>query len=150
MIRELKTSELAILLDLYLHLHESDDPLPSTDDVERLWNTIQENKGLKYLGYFYRDKLVSSCNLSIIPNLTRGCRPYCVIENVVTHPQFRRMGFGKAILSQALKESWAAGCYKVMLLTGRRDEGTYKFYESAGFDINAKQAFVVKPKKDAE
>lgn len=39
------------------------------------------------------------------------------------------------------------GQYKVMLLTGRKDEGTFKFYESAGFDRHTKQAFVARPTK---
>jgi hypothetical protein len=34
-----------------------------------------------------------------------------------------------------------------MLLTGRKDEGTYRFYESIGFDRHAKQAFLAKPGK---
>ena len=38
-----------------------------------------------------------------------------------------------------------SNCYKVMLLTGRKDESTFRFYESAGFDRNAKQAFVATP-----
>jgi hypothetical protein len=32
-----------------------------------------------------------------------------------------------------------------MLLTGRKNEGTYQFYESVGFDRHAKQAFLAKP-----
>lgn len=150
MIRELKATELSKLLDLYSHLHESDDLLPEINKVEQLWDTIQKNQDLKYFGVFNGDELISSCTLSTIPNLTRGCRPYGVIENVVTHPRHRRKGFGKAVLQHALTESWAADCYKVMLLTGRRDEGTYKFYESAGFDRDAKQAFVAKTNKKDE
>ncbi|MBK6004527.1 hypothetical protein JJB11_00365 [Ramlibacter ginsenosidimutans] len=38
-----------------------------------------------------------------------------------------------------------AGCYKVMLQTGRLDEGTFRFYESAGFDRHGKQAFIARP-----
>ena len=37
--------------------------------------------------------------------------------------------------------AWSRNCYKVMLLTGRKNEATYRFYESAGFDRHAKQAF---------
>jgi hypothetical protein len=44
-----------------------------------------------------------------------------------------------------LDEAWAADCYKVMLLTGRKDESTYRFYKQAGFDRHAKQAFLAKP-----
>jgi hypothetical protein len=31
-----------------------------------------------------------------------------------------------------------------MLLTGRKDGAAFQFYESAGFDRNDKQAFIVK------
>jgi len=147
MIRELIQSDLPALLALYAYLHATDDPLPSQDEVRAVWDTIQQNPNLKYLGGFDNDTLVSSCALNVIPNLTRGCRPYGVIENVVTHPEFRRQGFGKAVLEQALANAWSMDCYKVMLLTGRKDEGTYRFYESAGFDRNAKQAFLAKPPK---
>jgi hypothetical protein len=33
-----------------------------------------------------------------------------------------------------------------MLLTGRKDEGTRRFYEQAGFDPHDKQAFVARPR----
>ena len=144
MIRELRTSELPALLELYKHLHAIDDPLPSQDEVDRVWTSIQQNPNLKCFGVFADDVLVSSCALSIVPNLTRGCRPYGVVENVVTHADARRQGHGQSVLKHAVADAWSCGCYKVMLLTGRKDEGTYKFYESAGFDRNAKQAFVAK------
>jgi len=34
-----------------------------------------------------------------------------------------------------------------MLLTGRKNEETYRFYKSVGFDRHAKQAFLAKPRK---
>ena len=145
MIRELRESELSALLELYEHLHDTDDPLPSRDEIEGVWKAIQQDPNLKYFGVFVADTLVSSCSLSIIPNLTRCCRLYGVIENVVTHSDFRRQGHGQSVLKHALADAWSYGCYKVMLLTGRKDEGTYRFYESAGFDRDAKQAFLAKP-----
>lgn len=45
------------------------------------------------------------------------------------------------MLKHALTYAWSRNCYKVMLLTGRKNEATYRFYESAGFDRHAKQAF---------
>jgi GNAT superfamily N-acetyltransferase len=83
--------------------------------------------------------------LSIIPNLSRGCRPYGLVENVVTHEGFRRKGCGTAVLAKALALARESGCYKVMLLTGRKDEGIFRFYESAGFDGNDKRAFLARP-----
>lgn len=143
-IREITASELDELLSLYEHLHTSDDPLPDRTVVEALWQDIQKNPLLKYFGGFITDKLISSCTLTIIPNLTRGCRSYGVLENVVTHSGFRRKGHGRSVLNHALSYAWSQHCYKVMLMTGRKDEGTYLFYESAGFDRHAKQAFLAK------
>jgi len=144
-IRGLNRSDLNQLLPLYEHLHDVDDPLPPNDVLMVVWRQIQKDENHNIFGFFENSVLVSSCVLCVIPNLTRGCRPYGIIENVVTHKDYRRRGFGKAILQHALHYAWSKGCYKVMLLTGRRNESTYRFYESAGFDRNAKQAFLAKP-----
>lgn len=144
-IREIQAEELQSLLSLYRHLHESDDPPPPAALVESVWNEARANPRIKYFGGFASGSLVSSCTLTVIPNLTRGCRPYGVIENVVTHAAHRGQGWGKAILAHALDAAWQQNCYKVMLLTGRKDEATLRFYEQAGFDKNDKQAFVAKP-----
>lgn len=57
--------------------------------------------------------------------------------------------YGKAVPTHALEYAWSAGCYKAMLLTGRKDLHTLNFYESAGFDAHAKQAFVATRPPDA-
>jgi len=145
MIRELSKSDLPILMALYRHLHASDDPLPAQDVVQGVWEAIRKNPHHKIFGIFAEDILVSSCTLNVIPNLTRGCRPYGIIENVVTHARFRRKGYGQKVLAHALACAWSLDCYKVMLLSGRKDEGTHRFYESVGFDRAAKQAFLAKP-----
>ena len=145
--RKLHESELDQLLTLYSHMHDVDDPLPERNVVVDVWREILDNPCFRCFGTFVDRKLVSSCTLSVIPNLTRGCRPYGVIENVVTHAGYRRKGYAGGILKHALSYAWRRGCYKVMLLTGRKSEGVYKFYESVGFDGRAKQAFLAKPEK---
>lgn len=144
--RELKTIELDDLLALYAHLHDRDDPLPERKCVEDVWNNIRNHSSFRYYGVFVDRRLVSSCTLSVIPNLTRGCRPYGLIENVVTHSEFRRRGYAAAALKYTLSRAWRERCYKVMLLTGRKNEGIFSFYESVGFDRDAKQAFLAKPR----
>lgn len=144
-IRLVQSNELNELLTLYTHLHRSDDPLPAEPVVQSIWQELLANPRYRYFGGYVGGALVSSCTLTIIPNLTRGCRPYGVVENVVTHANHRNRGYGKAILAHALSHAWSTGCYKVMLLTGRKDQATFQFYESAGFDPNDKQAFIAKP-----
>ncbi len=144
-IRPLATGDLQALLALYQHLHASDDPLPSLARVEAVWADLLADPHNLYLGGFVGGQLVASCVLTTIPNLTRGCRPYGLIENVVTHDAFRQRGFGKAVLQHALQRAWAQGCYKAMLMTGRKDVAVMQFYEGAGFDRHDKQAFVARP-----
>ena len=144
-IRALEEKDLNQLLLLYKHLHDADVALPESSIVEAVWCEISSNPNYRYFGGFLDDQLVSSCTIAIIPNLTRGCAPYGLIENVVTHSEHRKKGYGKAILDYALSSAWSSGCYKVMLLTGRKDAATLQFYESAGFDGQEKQAFIAKP-----
>lgn len=144
-IKPLALHHLPQLLELYQHLHRQDEPLPEDDIVQATWDQILAMPGHHPLGLFIDGQLVSSCILVIIPNLTRGCRPYGLIENVVTHADYRGRGLGKEILRYALEFAWEQSCYKVMLMTGRKDEAVFRFYEGAGFKRDAKQAFLAKP-----
>ena len=61
------------------------------------------------------------------------------------HADFRRRGLGAAVIQAALAHAWSHDCYKVMLMTGRKGEATRLFYQSVGFDADAKKAFVATP-----
>ena len=138
-------SDLAGLLALYRFLNP-DDPLLSMDDgLKRHWQDILDNEALYYIVARAQGKLVSTCNLTVVPNLTRSARPYGLIENVVTHPEYRRRGIGTRVLRYALDIAWKQGCYKVMLLTGSKQESTLRFYDQAGFTRGEKTAFVARP-----
>jgi GNAT superfamily N-acetyltransferase len=144
-IRPIRSDELAGLLNLYCYLHPSDPEPAITANLEELWNRICADPNLHYLVGEIDGRLVSTCTLTIIPNLTRGARPYGLIENVVTHPEYRRRGLGTSLLHRALQMAWEHSCYKVMLLTGRKDEATLRFYEQAGFEGGVKTGFVARP-----
>ena len=144
-IRRIAPAGLTKLLALYAHLHAHDAPLPGRAQVAAVWKSILADPNLIYLGGYLAESLVCSCTMAVIPNLTRGSRPYGLIENVVTHADHRRRGHGKRLLAHAQGLAWSRSCYKVMLMTGRLDEPTLRFYEAAGFDRQAKQAFVAKP-----
>ncbi|SRR6266851_2542347 len=139
-IRPAKRDDLTGVLDLYRHLHP-DDPQLDAATVELAWATLLGSGMTTVLVADFGGSLVSSCTLAIIPNLTRGARPYGVIENVVTHPDHRRTGLGRSVLAAALKAAWDADCYKVMLATGSRRPETLRFYEGAGFERGGKTFF---------
>jgi ribosomal protein S18 acetylase RimI-like enzyme len=142
-IRPIRSDELPQLIELYQHLHSKDAPLPTEDQLQSIWRSIQNNPDIHYLVAEIGGQFVSSCTLAIIPNLTRGARPWAVVENVVTHTDFRRRGLGIAVLKKATEIARQRNCYKIMLLTGSKREETFAFYERAGFRRNVKTGFVM-------
>ena len=143
-LREIAGDELSALLFLYAHLHPDDAILP-LGEAAPLWETLRQDPNQHCLGAYWNGSLVATCTLVVVPNLTRGGRPYGLIENVVTHPDYRRRGLGTAVLKHALQIAWERGCYKVMLLTGSKNESTLRFYEKAGFERGVKTGFVARP-----
>jgi GNAT superfamily N-acetyltransferase len=144
-IRRIRPDELDALLDLYRHLHESDEPAPDRATLLRAWKDLTLDPKVACLVAEEGGALVASCILVVIPNLTRGARSYGLIENVVTRRESRGKGIGTALLKHALALAWEQNCYKVMLLTGRKQEETLRFYERAGFKRGTKTGFVATP-----
>ena len=138
-IREAGDGDRAGLLALYLHLHET--ALPAGAALETAWAEMAADPRCHILVAGEGTRLLASCTCYLLPNLTRGARPFALVENVVTHPAHRRRGLASACLRRAVDIARAAGCYKIMLLTGSREEGTLRFYRQAGFNSEEKAGF---------
>jgi GNAT superfamily N-acetyltransferase len=120
------------LLALYAELNPADPPLDAAT-AEARFTAILAQPGMMIFVAAKGEAPLASCTLVVVPNLTRAGAPYALIENVVTHSSARRQGLGRAVIRHAIDSAWKAGCYKVMLLTGRGDTGTYDFYTDCGF-----------------
>jgi GNAT superfamily N-acetyltransferase len=140
-----KEDDLADILALYRFLNPRDPVLPQDERLQQHWRNILGNDALHYVVARSEGRPVSTCALTIIPNLTRSARPYGLIENVVTHPDFRKRGIGTQVLRHALAIAWRQDCYKVMLLTSRKEESILRFYVQAGFVYGDKTGFVARP-----
>jgi len=140
--RTIRSDELDDLLELYQMLNPEDPVLARDEALWGQWEEMLADDSLDVVVVEHDDRLVSSCVLSVTPNLTRNARPFAVIENVVTHEEFRGEGFGKLCVEAAVDRAEARDCYKVMLLTGTEAEWKLQFYESCGFDREAKTGFV--------
>ena len=140
MVREATREDLDALLELYLHLHEKSIP-PHDAHLEETWDAILSDTKYHIIINEVDGKIVSSCTLIIVPNLTRDVRPYALIENVVTHADHRKKGLAGECLAFAEKLANRENCYKLMLTTGSKDPATLRFYEKAGFSGKDKTAF---------
>ena len=141
MIREIGPEDFDGLMRLYMQLH--DNPFPERDTrVERVWTQILQDPNHHIIVAEEDGKIVSSCVCVIIPNLTHGQRPYAFVENVVTDSAYRCRGLASACLRYAGEIARRESCYKMMLLTGAKDQQTLHFYEQAGYNRNDKTAFI--------
>jgi GNAT superfamily N-acetyltransferase len=144
LIREAQLGDFAAIKRLYAQLNP-DDPIVTDGRDESAFQTIINSHHLHLFVGELDGRLVATCYLNFIPNMTRNVSPYCIIENVVTEQELRNKGLGKAIVRHALDFAWQLGCYKVMLQTGSKRESTHKFYKSCGFSADDKFAFVARP-----
>lgn len=141
MIREASKNDLKEILELYLNLHETTVP-EETEQLHRTWEKIMNEKDHHLIVCEVDGKIVSSCVCVVIPNLTRNVRPYAFVENVVTHKNYRGKGYATDCLNYAKKIAQESNCYKMMLLTGSKEEKTLMFYEKAGYNSSDKTAFI--------
>ena len=137
MIREAAPNDLNEILQLYLYLHETSVPEDS-GQLRDTWDSIMKDKNHHLIVCEVDGKIVASCVCVIIPNLTRNVRSYAFIENVVTHGEYRGRGYATACLNYARQIAQENHCYKMMLLTGSKEESTLNFYRNAGYNSSDK------------
>ncbi|NEV09853.1 MULTISPECIES: GNAT family N-acetyltransferase [Rhizobium] len=125
-------ADLPTLLALYRHLN-TEDPILEPGLAESRLAEILAHPGMTIFAAFNGEKAVSSVTQIVVPNLTRGGAPYALIENVVTHADYRRRGLAGTVIRTAFASAWERNCYKVMLLTGSKNPATLRFYANCGF-----------------
>ena len=141
-IRKAKTTDAQDLKVLYFE-HLTQFPPREEQDMD-LWGNIldrfEKDEHMHLLVAEEDGKVVSSVQMAIIENLTHNARPFAVIENVVTHSDYRNRGYASALLERASEIAKEYNCYKVFLETGSNKESTLNFYRSNGFAIDEKHS----------
>ena len=139
-IRELIPDDLTQLIDLYKQL-DSNNINIDINNAKKIIEKSMKTEMIKYLVAEDNGKIIGSCYLVIIPNITNNCRSIGFIENVITDENYRGKGIGKNIIRKAIELSKNENCYKVILQSGMKRERAHTFYEKLGFDGESKKAF---------
>jgi GNAT superfamily N-acetyltransferase len=152
--------DLAGVLALYRVLRPHDPVLPQAaadakwaellarDDIRLV--VAQAEQGSVFAQVGNQDALANApqlgatCMIALVPNLATAGQPFAVIEHVVTLPECRGQGLGRAVMQHALDFAWARGCYKVMLLSGAQRVDAHRLYEGLGFRGDVERGFVAK------
>jgi GNAT superfamily N-acetyltransferase len=142
-VRHGRSEDLDPLLGLYAQLNPDDTPA-SRERLAAVLDTILASPHFAIFVVMRDERLVATCYLNVIPNLTRGGSPYAVIENVVVDASLRGTGLGRQVMRAALDEAWRRDCYKALLQTGSRDPRVHRFYLACGFSDSDKTGFVAR------
>lgn len=114
------------------------------DRAEQIWAETLARDGVAVFVSEEAGRVVASCMLISVPNLLRGGRQHAFLENVVTHPDHRGRGHGRAVVGAALAVAWRQDCHHVLMQSGRADPRVHRFYERCGFVPGLRTAYVAK------
>lgn len=142
-IRKADKKDAEEIIRLYRQLSPS-DIFPDEKRASEIIEMIGNNGMMHFLVIERDGRLIATCCLTVIPNITRGGCPYCLIENVVTDDSCRRQGIGRKLMTAAIDIAKEKNCYKVMLMSGNQRTEAHAFYESIGFDGSSKRAFEIR------
>lgn len=145
-IRKAKSKDAEDLKVLYFEYLTAYPPTEEQDmDVwADLLDKFEKDENVYLLVVEENEKVVSSVQMAIIESLTHNVRPFAVIENVVTHIDYRNKGYASALLEKASEIAKERRCYKVFLETGSNKESTLNFYRKNGFEIDKKHSCLKK------
>lgn len=117
---------------------------PEEEQDMTLWESLiekfEKDDNMHLLVAEEDGKVVSSVQMAIIESLTHNVRPFAVIENVVTHIDYRNKGYASTLLQKASEIAKEHKCYKIFLETGSNKESILNFYRNNGFAIDEKHS----------
>lgn len=117
---------------------------PKEEQDMQLWKQLldkfEKDENMHLLVVEEDGKVVSSVQMAIIESLTHNVSPFAVVENVVTHIDYRNRGYASALLKRASEIAKARKCYKIFLETGSNKESILNFYRNNGFAIDEKHS----------
>jgi GNAT superfamily N-acetyltransferase len=110
------------------------------DEAEfvRRVDEVQRPQGYRLVGAFdENDRCLAVAGFRVISNLVSGDTLY--VDDLSTHPDGRRRGYGRALLEWCMAEGRREGCSELELdsAVGPEREDAHRLYFNAGLRITA-------------
>lgn len=134
-IREACVDDLPTLFALLRTLHD-DDPWAPDDNAlaQATLDEIVASPSRAILLASTDDVTAGTLDVTVVPNLSRGVRPWAIVENLVVLEPFRRRGIARELMRAAVRFAEDRGCYKVQLVSAQTRTEAHAFYGACGFD----------------
>lgn len=110
----------------------------ATDQHRRTLDELLHGPYCQMLVVEASGRVVGTCVLYVMPNLTHGAARWGIVENVVVDEAERSRGYGELLMAEAVRKAREAGCYRVSLASNNRRTDAHRFYERIGFHASHK------------
>ncbi len=130
-IREIKERDLNSLIKLYQEFWGETSNLKK---MQNLYKTLINNPDYIILCAEIDNKVVGTAMGVICYELYGDCRPFMVMENLVTDKSYRKRGIAKSLLTELEIIGKKKNCGQVQFITDKNRNDAISFYTSMGFN----------------
>ena len=112
---------------------------PSKGDFSAIWDNFRDQTNTHPIVAIIDDQIVGYGSVAIEKKIRGGKVGH--VEDIVTHPNYKKSGIGKLIVDSLYDIAKTQGCYK---LTLKCKEHNVQFYKKCNYELNgvAMQRFI--------
>lgn len=137
-IRALKKSDLEQLVSLYSQFWGD---VSNLDKMASKFDELAESSRHIVLCAEHEGKVVGTIMGVVCDEFYGDCKPFMVMENLVTDSNYRKKGVAKALLQELESISKLHECTQIIFITERDREDAISFYEAMGYNSQTHVGF---------
>ncbi len=130
-IREIKEHDLDSIIKLY---QEFWGDISNFKKMQNLYKTLIMKPDYIILCAEIDNKVVGTAMGVICYELYGDCRPFMVMENLVTDKNYRKRGIAKSLLTELEIRAKNKDCSQIQFITDKNRYDAVSFYTSMGFN----------------
>jgi GNAT superfamily N-acetyltransferase len=132
-VRRAELTDLRQLIELFNEMHEESD-IVSAEAQQTLIEVLAESNRAVLVAEI-DGVVVGTVDVAVHGNLSRGMKPWAIVENVMVTEAARRKGVARALMTSAEHFARESGCYKIQLVSGIENHASHHLYRLLGYDI---------------
>ena len=133
-IQEATDSDLEAVLNLYAQPEFDDGKVLPRDQAQLILRRIRSYPSYRIYIATHSGNVVGTFALMIMDNLGHLGATSAIVEDVAVSPSSQGQGVGKAMMQHAMELARAAGCYKLVVSSGKNRADAHEFYKSLGWE----------------
>lgn len=104
--------------------------------VRAAWEDVRAYPGARVRVIEAEGVLLGTLTLFILPLLAHNGTPEALVEDVAVDPRHQGLGIGRALMDDAMRLGFEAGCYKLALSSNGKRTAAHAFYTHLGFEAH--------------